>query len=272
MTGPGLWYAGRVSPACRGIFTLLAVALVAPAAHAQTEEELTRARAQFREGVELVEAEQWEEALARFRAVAEVRDTPQVRYNLALALSHTEGGAPEASRILAGVVRDPETDGATDERARALLTQLRRDVATLVIRIRGDEAGTHVTVDGEEISLAQVGRPYEVSPGTHVIELRWGRHVRDHQDIDLGAGAREEIELDANGTYEETQLNASLQDAADGGAGGGDVTDEWWFWTAIGVGGAIVLGLIIGFAASAAQSDPQPITGNLDPGVLMVMP
>lgn len=254
------------------VLSVSIAALSVPAqAQAQTDEELEQARTQFREGVQMVEEERWDEALVRFRAVAEVRQTPQVLYNLALSLYHTDGGAPEAARLLRDVIRDPETDEATEERSRELLSQLLSNLSYLRLRIRGDEAGTQVLVDGEEIALAQVGPPYEVTPGDHTVELRWGRHIRDRQDVTVAAGDTEEVELDANGRYEEEQLESALE--GDGASrGSGDVTEEWWFWTAIGVGAAVVLGLVIGFSVAAASEDPQPVSGNLDPGILMVMP
>lgn len=259
-------------PLTRFTQVTIAVLLLANTAAAQSDEQLEQARAQFREGVQLIEEENWPEALVRFRAVAEVRQTSQVLYNLALCLYHTDGGGPEAARLIRDVIRDPETDDATEERSRALLTQILANVSYLRLRIRGDEAGTQVLVDGESVSLAQVGPPFEVTPGDHTVELRWGRHVRDRQDVTVAPGDTEEVELDANGRYEEEQLESAL--AADGNSGSGseEITDQWWFWTAIGVGAVVLLGLVIGISVSVTGEDPQPISGNLDPGILMVMP
>lgn len=242
---------------------------LATRAQAQSEEDLAQARTQFAEGVQLVEEERWDEALTRFRAVARVRSTPQVLYNLALARAHTDGGEPEAARILERVQRDTSIDPDTATRARELMAQVEPHTASLVLTVDGDEAGTRVTVDGEEVELGDLGRPYRVAPGSHVVELRWGTHIRDHREVRVAAGGREELALDAAGTYEDDIANAAL----DGGGTGTEppVTDQWWFWAAIGAGAVIVLGIVIGVSVSAASS-PSPIEGNLSPGVLRVMP
>lgn len=244
------------------------LSVAAQAEEEPTEEQLEQARAQFGEGVELVAEERWAEALERFRAVAAVRAAPPVLYNLALARSHTEGGGPEAARVLERVLRDPETDAPTRRRSQELLDQIEPTVGSVVIQIIGDEAGAEVTIDGEPVGLADIGRPYRVTPGDHTIELRQGAAVRDSEQVSVAAQATEQVQLSSVGAVASDEL---LGEAEDGGGGGGDVTEQWWFWTAIAAGVLVAGGIVIGVAVSA-DGDVQPVNGNLDPGVLMVMP
>jgi hypothetical protein len=89
--------------------SVCAVLLSAGAARAQSEEELTQARATFAEGVELLGRSQWAEAAARFREVMAVRPTAQVKYNLGLALSHLDEEEVRQSRRLLREASEDET-------------------------------------------------------------------------------------------------------------------------------------------------------------------
>ncbi len=117
----------------RALKTTLASALLVLAAtsgaSAQSEAELDRARTLFGEGVELTQQEQWADAADRFRQVMEVRATGQVKYNLALALSHTTELA-EAAVLLREAVDDHELRRRTRREATNLLESIRAAART----------------------------------------------------------------------------------------------------------------------------------------------
>jgi hypothetical protein len=56
---------------------------VAPVAHAQSQDDLDRARNLFRQGLSLEAAANWAAALGKFQDVARVKLTPQVRFHIA---------------------------------------------------------------------------------------------------------------------------------------------------------------------------------------------
>ena len=247
---------------------LVATALVPPAL-AQSEEDLARARALFAEGVELTHAERWEEAVERFRQVLEVRSTPQVQYNLALALEGA-GELSEAAALLRTIQDSRELDRRTRRDVQRLLESIGPRLGQLTVRITGDEAGVRVLVDGDEMPLDRIGQPLASDPGEHrVVMERRGRVVAS-QTVTVVSGENAEV------TLVETAVSASAldddlltrQDPAPAG-GGGNVLEEWWFWTIIG---AAVLATAVTVGVVAATSGPpSPVQGNLTPGVLEVM-
>ncbi|MFK7987149.1 MAG: hypothetical protein AB8I08_14080 [Sandaracinaceae bacterium] len=99
---------------------------LAPLARAQTEAELDEARAAFREGVAFTQEERWAEAVPRFRAVLEVRDTAAVRYNLGLALVNS-GEVREGVAYLRGVQNDPSLDDESRADARAEVERIQAE-------------------------------------------------------------------------------------------------------------------------------------------------
>lgn len=248
----------------------LSMLALAHTARAQTDEELDAARATFAEGVELTQAERWSEAVERFRAVLAVRSTPQVQFNLGLALSHTDRLA-EAARHLGDAIADPELDRRTRRHAERILRDLEPRLARLTVRLTGDEAGIEMTLDGEPLGLERIGQPIPVDPGTRRVVASRGGAVISSESVTLAEGAEEEVTLEL--AMRPIELDAELaRPVEDEPAGGGDVTSEAWFWAVIGgavllVAGAIVIGIVV-----AEDGNVSPFSGNLTPGFLEVSP
>jgi hypothetical protein len=245
----------------------------ASAARAQSEEELTRAREQFAEGVQLLEQEQWAEAAARFRSVLEVRSTPQVKLNLALALEHT-GSLAEAARLLAEVLQEDDIDRRLFRQARQQLQALVPRLARITVHVQGDEGGAAIYLDGGELGLDRVGQSTPVDPGEHRVELRRGGAVVTSRTVTLTEGQEEEVTLvapgggGALGPLDEELLHTREREG--GGGGGGDVTGEWWFWTIIGVAVLAVAGIAIGVGVAMSDTQAEAIQGDLMPGTIEV--
>jgi len=247
------------------ITALVVVILPCDLVHAQTDEEIEQARETFREGVAATEDERWQDAITAFRAVLAVRATAPVKYNLAFALAHTEAIA-EAADLLEQVIAEPELSAEIRDHAPELLAELEPRLGQVTIRLAGDEAGMTVLLDSREIGLEDVGRPLRVSPGSHEIVLRHGASVITTRSVSVEAGAAEVVTLSAAAIPEVT-LDDEMSDGS-----GDDLVSQWWFWTIIGAGiAAVGAGIIIGVAVSS-DGEVQPISGNLDPGILRVMP
>lgn len=245
----------------------LASALVSPAL-AQSEEDLARARALFAEGVELTHEEQWEEAVERFRQVLEVRSTPQVKYNLALALEGA-GELSEAAALLREIQDSRELDRRTRRDVQRLLQAIGPRLGQLTVRITGDEAGVRVLLDGDEIPLDRVGQPLATDPGEHrVVMERRGRAVAS-QTVTVTSGESTEVTLVETAVVASAVDEELLTREIPPAASGGNVLEEWWFWTIIGAV-VVATGVTIGIVA-ATSGPPSPVQGNLSPGVLEVM-
>lgn len=252
--------------------TAMALVLLATAgASAQTEEELEEARALFAEGVQATREERWGEAAERFRRVMRVRATAQVKYNLALALSHT-GELAEAAALLRDVVEDPDLPRRPRRHARRLLREIEPRLGRLTVRVQGDEVGLTVTLDGRPIGLDRLGSPIEVDPGAHRVALTRGGVVLGSRQVRVAEGESAEVALVATAVRrtegEERELVVAEEPAV-APAAGGSVLEEWWFWTMVGA--VVVAGVGIGVGVAMATSAPSPVQGNLSPGVLEVM-
>lgn len=254
---------------------VLGVLLAAPPAAAQSEEELSRARAAFGEGVQLTAEERWPEAASRFREVLAVRATPQVRFNLAVALFHS-GELPEAADLLAQVVDADELERRTRREARRMLDEIAPQLAHLTIRLLGDEGGATVILDDREIGLERIGQPMSVMPGAHQVELRRGAAIVARRDVEVAVGESAEVALTTTPreVVDPEIVDRELLVPEQPPVSSGSVAEEWWFWTAIGGGVLVVAGVVIGVAVASSSGNGgelPPVQGNLQPGVLDVM-
>ena len=261
-----------VNPGLAVVLLLMGVTLAAHPAAAQTQEELEAARAAFGEGVELTEQEQWPEAAARFRAVIAVRATGQVKYNLGLALAHT-GELVEAAALLREAADDNQLARATRRQARQLLSEVEPRIGRLRVALDGDEAGVNVTLDGERLGLERVNVPFPIDPGTHRLVVTRGSREVDAQSVEVPEGGEavltlRTVALSLPPVVDEEAFVATEDEP---GTGGGSIAEEWWFWTIIGAVVVVGLGITIGVVVSS-DGEVQPVLGNLDPGVLEVMP
>lgn len=246
---------------------LVATSLLAsaPRASAQTEADLERARTLFAEGVELTHEERWDEAVARFRQVLEVRSTPQVQYNLALALERS-GELSEAASILREIQDSRELNRQQRRDAARLLNTIGPRLGQLIVRISGDEAGVRVQVGDDEVPLDRIGQPLVVDPGTHRVSMhRRGREVASQQ-VTVTSGEPSEVTLVEVAVAPEPIPQRAP--ATEEPAGELNIAEQWWFWVVIGA--IVVTGVTIGIVAGTSSSGPSAVSGNLTPGVLEV--
>jgi hypothetical protein len=155
---------------------LLWLALAALPAQAQrspssrTEQE---ARTLFQSGLAAASEERWADALELFRRSRALVERPSVLYNEAQVLVRlgrfVEARASlRAFQAASGASTDEER--ARLERARALLTEIEAQIATLVVRV--DPPGAILEVDGEPSATTGPIRTLELDPGRHAITVR----------------------------------------------------------------------------------------------------
>ncbi|HEY8427524.1 MAG TPA: tetratricopeptide repeat protein [Sandaracinaceae bacterium] len=238
---------------------VVSLSVFATAARAQEPLDVNRARELFAEGVALIEAERWAEAAERFRRVLRVRSTPQVKFNLALAL-HGMGELAEAAEILRELTRRSGAPPAIREDARALLDSIAPRVGRLTIRVSRDEDGAVVLLDSEVVGLDRLGYPIDVEPGTHRVVLQRGEETLASREVRLAAGEEREVTLSpvrraSSGTaaLPQARLEGGLGLPSENGPrspAAGEVHEQWWFWTTVGLVGAVLATIVIAVAAS----------------------
>jgi hypothetical protein len=179
----------------RGLALAAAAVLLAP--HAAWADEQQRLDALFSRGKRLLEKKQYAEACVTFERVDNL--DPGIGAKVNVARCYEEWGRiATAYRWYAAAERMAR--GKRDPRARKireLLDKLDPDVPRLTIAVPGDvdldEAA--ITLDGERLSRAAVGREAQVDPGPHVITYRAGGERRS-KTIAVERGASREVTLD----------------------------------------------------------------------------
>jgi hypothetical protein len=160
----------------------LALALGAPSAWGQVPgneppgsaaeaQVLEVARTLFREGVEAFQRQDWATARERFGRAMELRPSPLVRFNLALA-NHNAGLYVDAIAGYREFLREA-TDGANAQRRQAAqheLQELEARLAHLTVRATGDEVRAFV-LDGHALPVAMLGSDIPVDPGRHAVQV-----------------------------------------------------------------------------------------------------
>jgi tetratricopeptide (TPR) repeat protein len=139
-----------------------------PGTQSAPVDDLARARAEFDEALARQTAGDWIGALRLLRRVAEVRTTPQVRFNIALCEEFL-GRLNAARGHYQQAAADARNAGAT-----AVVTQAEQRASELVRRIptvsiRGHVPGTTVAIDGVEVGDAALAHPLSLDPGEHEI-------------------------------------------------------------------------------------------------------
>jgi hypothetical protein len=183
---------------------VLGMALAAPTmSFAQaTPEELAAARQLFNEGKELEKQKSYEGALEKFKKVAGVKMTPQVRFHIALceenlghlveAINGFELAADEAKR--AG-----STATEVAENAPKRAEGLRERVPTLQLTIAGKVLTSKILLDSAPVAAATIGVATPIDPGDHAVEVQDATgKVTFHKDLKLEERAHEHLEVEVN--------------------------------------------------------------------------
>jgi hypothetical protein len=143
-----------------------------PAAE-KVDPALAKARDQFRQAISMEAAKDWAGALALLREVAAVRNTAQVRYNIALCEENL-GNLVAALGEYELAAADAEETGATEVTGVVgpRLESLRQRIPKLVVKRGKDATVAAISVDGVALGGAMVGKEMPINPGPHVIEAK----------------------------------------------------------------------------------------------------
>lgn len=180
---------------------ILAVALALAAAPARAQPAATRSALQT-QAEAAHRAGRHADALALALRAADLGMTPPLRLFLAVqheALGHLLDARGNADRC----VRETEASAAVAQRE-TILARCRQLVATLDARLAQvvvrapspSPAGFRVYVQGVELDPAQWSVPVPVMPGAVRVEALRGDGTRDRRDLQLAAGARDEVRFE----------------------------------------------------------------------------
>jgi hypothetical protein len=171
------WFAARVvSVALVAALPALqtSVALGAPpAADAEKQAALTKARQQFQQAIALETAEDWAGALSLFQQVAAIKLTPQVRFHMGLCEENVGRlAAALGDYKLAAMEAEQANAAEVGSQVASRLDQLRARIPKVVIvRGKGAEYAT-ISLDGVSLGSSSVGSELPVDPGPHNVEAQ----------------------------------------------------------------------------------------------------
>ncbi len=274
----------------RAVAVVVAASLITPfmsaslgvlesVAHAApTAEEVEIARMNFKEGLDLEKAGDYENALSKFEATAKVKTTPQVRFHIALcneklghwaaAIDHYEAASKQATEEKIA----PEVVKACSEAVARLKTKMPK----LTIVWAKGTLPENVTVDGVEIAPEKL-KEHPLDPGTHVVIATRGE-TKVREEIKLAEGENKKVTLDATGVavpvYEHPSEKPKERPVVvDTDTGSGRKTVGWVLTGVgvVGIGTGIAFLAIRGSkvsdletACSADMKCPSSMQGTLD--------
>lgn len=174
----------------RACALLVAVAMSTasiPIASAQTAAEIAAARELFEEGLKLEDKGQWSEALERFRKVAAVKMTPQVRFHIALCLENTGklvDALVEFQRAQSDAAADPAASVVASNAGKHV-TDLKERIPRVIVKVPSGIDGISVAIDGSPVSAGLVGTPIPLDPGAHKIVVQAPERTTFTKDVEL---------------------------------------------------------------------------------------
>lgn len=253
---------------------------------AQTPEVSATARTLFETGVQHADAHEWSAAEQQFRQALSLRESPVIRFNLAIALMEQQK-LREAHALLIAVRDDPSTKRDLHTQLPELLETLARRTPSLTISLEAGPGSVDVTLDGRALTPAELDVAIELDPGLHTVRmLRAGRELERHQ-VSVAEGTSPVVLLQEPALAPPVQavplvapVAASgapaaalqLQPAASERARDDDprARRRRRLW-GLGAGAAILVAAVVTGALLATRSrDPRPPQGDFDPPTLGV--
>jgi hypothetical protein len=191
---------GLITAACIACATLPPMMVCAHPAQAQQPAlDAARARALFHEAVAIEAAGDYAGALSKFEQVAAFKNTPQVRFNIAVCQEKLGRWV-----VALGEYRIALADAQSGAGASPVVPEATRAIASLEPRIprltmtRGAGASAaQIVVDARSVADSQVGTALLLDPGRHTIEATAEGYQPLRKEIELAQfeGASVEIAL-----------------------------------------------------------------------------
>ncbi len=240
--------------------TLAALVLLASLplrAHAQDDMGTERARELFTEGIGLAEESNFSEAALRFREAYALVPSPNIAYNLAVALVEL-GEITEASALVETVLTDEEADEGIRQLATGLRERIAGRAAHLRISLSGPRGDAEVHLDDRTLGEEALGTSIEVDPGAHVVLAERQGTILERQEVTAEAGQNVDVTLDPS-TWPGNEPPPPPPSES--------IFGKWWFWAIVG-GAVLVVGAGVAIGIAAASGPEGPLDGNTSPTVL----
>lgn len=162
---------------------------------ADQDVDLEALRRRFRDAMNLESKEDWRGALAIFEDIARQKQSPQVRFHVALCqeklgqLQAAQAGFQEALDLAAS---DPDNAQDVLDSAPGRITAIADRIPRLVLKI-AEGGSADVLLDGVSIGVVDSQRRLSVDPGSHEVAVRENGAIRRVQTFSMAE--RESLEI-----------------------------------------------------------------------------
>ena len=228
------------------------------------------ARSLFQRGIELSEAERWEEAADHFARAHALRPASGIAFNWATALAAL-GRLVEARELASRVRDDADADAGLRAMAAAMVDDIAPQLGRVVVNVQGGGPTVAYYRDGQALPAAAVGVEIPSDPGAHrLTAVRDGATVVD-QSYEVRAGEVTPVDVVVPAAAADTSILDGDGDSAEDGSAtaaedGGSIWTRWWLWAGFGLLATGIALVAIGFSD---LGPPAPIQGNSNPTVLI---
>jgi len=230
-------------------------------------EQTAAARSLFREGNRFLRQERWEDAKDRFERALELRESPQIAYNLTTALVEL-GELIRATELLREIENDEDVPARVLRAAVARREAIDPRLGRLRVRIEGDRSDVVLQMDGAELAWAMADVPIPADPGTHRVVALRADEVLDEAEATVAEGGEAELvlelpappptpeELAAAAAALEPETEPEIVEPP-------DKPSRWWIGVVVGV---VAVGLAVGLGVGLSRGgEPDPIQGTVPP-------
>jgi PEGA domain len=246
------------------VIQLLAIFAFGIAAPAMAADKTEQARIQFQQGIELYEAERYEQASIAFARAYEFKPSYKILFNIAQAeneLGHFAGALEAYIRYLvdgADAVKSERRD-----QVKAEIKRLNALVGSIIVECPVE--GATVMVDSEVVGTSPLPGPVFVDLGRHEVEVTRKGDSLHRQIVKVAGGQRVSVSVEIGSRHgdglpaEEPVEEPSVGDhPADGSDGDG--LSPVPFWVFVGVTGAA--GIATGAFEIAVQGAIEDVEGD----------
>jgi len=252
--------------------------LALPAAPLAAQDHAEQARSLFKEGVASMRAGDWSQAEDQLRSALSLKDSPVIRYNLALSLEK-QSKFVEAETLLQVVIIDPVTKPSLVDRALEVRLRAIASIATLNLSITGELQDVSLSLDGEEVQAGHLESGVKVNPGVHVLTAtRNGQEVaRTEGSVAAGTTGQLVLDVPAADTTAPTPTETAAQSTSEptvepdpyvqpSSSDEGGVLSSPWFW--MGTGALLAGAVVVAVLAGGNPEPKEPTEGNL--GIIII--
>lgn len=246
----------------------LAVALCASPAAAQEEPspaDVSAARALGQEGVKLADAGNCEDAIDRLSRAEKIFHAPTTLARLGecqVKVGKIVAGTENLNRVVRETIGPsaPQAFRDAQDRAKVVLAEAKPRIAKLKVAVAAPaDAKLVVTIDGENLPIANLNMNRPVDPGEHVVEASAPGFLPAKGKVTLADGGVDSLaltlEIDPNAPKPVVAPVNSGQ-ANSGAADAPSKRDRAPAYVALGIGGAgLVVGGVFGIIAMGKKSD-----------------